>query len=471
MITQEDVRLERPLKEVWSQTLTLLEKRIHGATMESWLKPAQLAELYADEAVIKVINDVGRSLVSKCQPAIAEALSEVLRRPVKVRLLVDQTMQPECYTPSIGNITVIPPAAPSGEYYSLSSAASISPETRIANAHLNSKYMFSSFVIGSHNQFCHSAAMAVADKPGQAYNPLFIYGGVGLGKTHLMQAVGHQVLQTMPGKVVRYMSGETFTNEMIQGIGSNRMADFRKRYRQVDVLLVDDIQFIENKEGVQEEFFHTFNALRESGRQIVLTCDRPPRALSLLAERLRSRFECGLIADIQPPDVETRMAILQKKCELEKLNVPSDVLEYIASIFTNNVRELEGALVRSHAYANLTGMVLTPAAVAGILQGGAPVKAKPLTLDRIFEVIADQYHVEISELKSAKRSHHLSLPRHLAMYYANKLMKMSLPCIGQAFDSRAHTSVLYAVKRIEKQISEDPLFSQTVREISHRLEH
>jgi len=340
----------------------------------------------------------------------------------------------------------------------------------IARSNPNPKYSFETFVVGSHNRFSHSAALAVGQRPGQAYNPLFIYGGVGLGKTHIMQAIGHDVLKHNPNASVRYISCEKFSNELINSIRDDRMQDFRKRYRQVDLLLVDDIQFIQGKESTQEEFFHTFNALRDSGHQIVLSSDRPPKAIARLEERLRSRFEWGLIADIQAPDLETRLAILRKKCDVDGVKVDDEVLEYIASIFTTNIRELEGALIRAHAYGNLTGERLSIATLAGMLQPTQPLKPKvTLTCDRIIETVAAHYRVEPSELRSAKRSQDLALPRHIAMFLAHDMIQMSFPRIGEAFGNRKHTSALYAHSRIKELTAKDPQLAQSVKQIARQL--
>jgi len=340
----------------------------------------------------------------------------------------------------------------------------------VSRSNLNPKYAFDSFVVGANNRFSHSAAQAVALRPGQAYNPLFIYGGVGLGKTHLMHAIGHEILKGSPNASVRYISCEKFTNELINSIRDDRMMDFRKRYRQIDVLLVDDIQFLQGKESTQEEFFHTFNALRDSGKQIVLSSDRPPKAIARLEERLRSRFEWGLICDVQAPDLETRLAILRKKCAMEGMRIDDEILEYIASIFTNNIRELEGALIRSHAYANMTGETLTVHALAGMLQPTTPSRPKvTITCDRIIDTVAAHYRVESSELRSAKRSQDLALPRHIAMYLAHDLINMSFPRIGEAFGNRKHTSALYAHSRIKELMAKDPGLSQSVKQITVQL--
>lgn len=360
---------------------------------------------------------------------------------------------------------------PINAHSSQSAGFTAGPITGINKANLSPKYIFETFVVGSHNRFPYSAALAVAEKPGQAYNPLFVYGGVGLGKTHLMQAIGHSILKHSPNLTVRYISCERFTNELINSIRDDRMMEFRKRYRQVDVLLVDDIQFIQGKESTQEEFFHTFNALRDSGRQIILSSDRPPKAISLLEERLRSRFEWGLIADIQAPDFETRLAILRKKCDVDNMHVSDEVLEYIANLFTTNIRELEGALIRAHAYASLAGSTLTPAVLAGILQPVGPAQKQKVTLtvERITDTVASYYRVESSELRSSKRSQDLALPRHVAMYLAHELIQMSFPRIGQSFGNRKHTSALYAHSKVKETLATDADLAHAIQQIKLQL--
>ncbi len=473
---REDVRLERPIKEIWSQAQEILCKTLSQPTYESWIRPTQLLEISGDEATIGVCNEFMKTMITGSRlEAIIDAVSQVLNRKVSAKVVVDPSLQQESYTPSIASIAVVQQTnAPQREIFSTlpiqPTAAPQNPQTRVSAANLNPKYTLETFVVGSHNRFSHSAAMAVADRPGEAYNPLFLYGGVGLGKTHIMQAIGHHVLLHQPQKQVRYISCERFTNELINSIRDDRMMEFRKRYRQVDLLLVDDIQFIEGKESTQEEFFHTFNALRESGRQIVLSSDRPPKALSLLEERLRSRFEWGLIADIQAPDLETRMAILRKKSEMEAMRIPDDVIEYIASVFTTNIRELEGALIRAHAISSLTGAELSVSSVTDVLQPGGQIQPKQtLTVDRILNTVAAHYRVEPSELRSAKRSQDLALPRHVAMYLAHELIQLSFPRIGDAFGNRKHTSALYAYSRIKEQILKDADLSSAVKQITRQL--
>lgn len=468
---KEDVRLERPVKEIWSQAQEIIAKAVSQPSFEGWIRPTQLVDVNGEEATLAVLNEIAKSMItSNHLDTISKALSQVLKRNITTKIVVDATLEQETYTPSIASIAVTKQQAGLKEHSNHYTQAQLSPAVRMSSANLNQKYTFDTFVVGSHNRFSHSAAKAVADRPGQAYNPLFLYGGVGLGKTHMMQAIGHQVLASNPQLQVRYISCERFTNELINSIKDDRMVEFRKRYRQVDVLLMDDVQFIEGKERTQEELFHTFNALRDNGRQIVLSSDRPPKALTQLEERLRSRFEWGLIADIQAPDLETRVAILRKKSEAEAMNIPDDVLEYIATVFTTNIRELEGALTRANAYAQLGGGLLTVRAIAEVLQPGVKTQAKPaMTVDKIIETVASHYRVEASELRSAKRSQDLALPRHVAMYLAHELIQLSFPRIGDAFGKRKHTSAIYAHSRIKEQMLEDANLASAVRQISQQL--
>jgi len=335
---------------------------------------------------------------------------------------------------------------------------------------LNPKYTFSTFVVGSNNSFCHSAALAVAQNPGNNYNPLFIYGGVGLGKTHLMQAIGHAILENNPNAQIRYLTCERFTNDLINSIKDKSTGEFRKRYRYNDVLLIDDIQFIEGKESTQEEFFHTFNALRDAGKQIILTSDRPPKAFSRLEERLRSRFEWGLISDIQAPDYETRLAILRKKCDLDGIVVDDSALNHIASLFTTNIRELEGALIRVNAYANLTGQKVDQHSLHTLLTPhGTPVSKPSLTVETIIKAVAEHYKLDPVDLKGKSRAGDLTTPRHIAMHLAHDLMSLSFPRIGQAFGNRKHTSAIYANNKVKELLVGDPAVAAAVSQIKRQL--
>lgn len=342
-------------------------------------------------------------------------------------------------------------------------AAAAAPRTR-----LNPKYTFESFVVGPGNSMAHAAAMAVAEAPGKAYNPLFVYGGVGLGKTHLMHAVGHYARQRFPEIRVEYVSTETFTNDLISAIRSDRMNQFRERYRSVDMLLVDDVQFIAGKERTQEEFFHTFNTLYEDGKQILLTSDRPPREILTLESRLRSRFEWGLITDIQPPDLETRIAILKMNAERRGVQLSEEVLEYVARQVASNIRELEGALMRLIAYASLSGVTITPKVAQSALADLFHNAGEAVTMDEILAAVAEHYGVTPADLKSKGRSKEVVRPRQVAMYLIRQLTGASLPEIGQFFGGRDHTTVLYATQKIGKLLAEDAELRRTVEGFESR---
>lgn len=464
----EDVCLDRPINEIWEQALEILSKRVPLPTFQSWILPLKFVEINTTEGVVAVRNSFTKNRIVEIGSKIEEALKEVVGRPIVLKIVIDQTLDTE-YIPTIASIAVVPEEKqPQPRPRQLTaSEAGIRP----LDAHLNPSHVFSSFVVGSSNRFSHAAALSVAEKPGQAYNPLFLYGDVGLGKTHLLHAIGNAILQKAPNLVVRYMSCEKFTNEVINSIKDQKMIDFRKKYRKIDVLLMDDIQFIEGKESTQEEFFHTFNHLRDNGKQIVLTSDRPPKALAKLAERLRSRFEWGLIADIQPPDYEMRLAILRSRAEALNPPVPDDVLDYIANTFTSNIRELEGALTRAHAYASLTGSSMTVASVAQVLQLGNQKRERtPLTVERIIDAVASFYRVEPADIRSSKRSQDLTVPRHIAMYIAHENMSLSFPRVGQAFGNRKHTSAKYAYDKVKEEIGNDPAIADAVRQISRQLD-
>ncbi len=467
---KNELRLEPQAQEVWARSMEILAKRLPQPSFESWIRPIQMVEINGSEAVLAVANEFNKTWIgTKHLEDIVLAMSQILGKSVGIRIIVDPSLKAE-YTPSIASIAVAPPRVSQVELPPQKLQSLGDSSCRISASSLNPKYTLDAFVVGSNNRFCHSAAMAVAESPGQAYNPLFLYGGVGLGKTHIMHAIGHHILSRSPNTAVRYITCERFTNELINSIRENRMIEFRKRYRQVDVLLVDDIQFIEGKESTQEEFFHTFNALRDSGRQIVLSSDRPPKLLSTLEERLRSRFEWGLITDIQPPDFETRLAILRKKCDQDRMYLPPDVLEYIATVFTNNIRELEGAVLKAHAYTNLTGEPLNVKTTASVLQTGAPGASKTtLTVERIIEVVAAHFRLDTSDLKSARRSQDLAMPRHIAMYLAHDLLNLSFPRIGQTFGNRKHTSALYAYEKVKEAIPQNRDLSEAVQQITRRL--
>ncbi|MEJ2666549.1 MAG: chromosomal replication initiator protein DnaA [Deinococcales bacterium] len=343
------------------------------------------------------------------------------------------------------------------------------PAPRAPRAHLNPKYVFSNFVVGPNNNLAHAAALAVAEAPGRAYNPLFLYGDAGLGKTHLMHAVGHAVDESFPSLVVEYATTEAFTNEMINAIREDRMVSFRDRYRSIDLLLIDDIQFIAGKERTQEEFFHTFNALYESGKQIILSSDRPPKDIPTLEKRLRSRFEWGLITDIQAPELETRIAILKMNAEYRGVKVPADVIDYIARHVTSNIRELEGALVRAIVYASMNQATLDQQTVAKALSDVFAPSELNLTMADILKLTASRFEVQPTDVKGKGRRQELVVPRQIAMYLIRELTPHSYPEIGQFFSGRDHSTVMYAVQKVTDQLQKDPDLADIVRDLKTSL--
>jgi chromosomal replication initiator protein len=336
---------------------------------------------------------------------------------------------------------------------------------------LNPRYTFETFVVGNSNRFAHAAALAVAENPSRAYNPLFIYGGVGLGKTHLMHAIGHHVIAHHAHYRVVYVSSEHFTNELINAIRDDKTEEFRSKYRNIDVLLVDDVQFLAGKERTQEEFFHTFNALHEATRQIILSSDRPPKEIPTLEDRLRSRFEWGLITDIQPPDLETRIAILEKKAQLEGAKLSPEVMLFIAQNFQANIRELEGALIRVAAYSSFYQRDVDAETAAAILADMLPQnKQLKITIPVIQKVVASYFNLRPEDLRAKKRSRNVALPRQIAMYLCRQFTDSSLPRIGEAFGGRDHTTVIHACEKISRDLKSDPLLQQTVRDLVEQLQ-
>jgi chromosomal replication initiator protein len=335
---------------------------------------------------------------------------------------------------------------------------------------LNPKYTFDTFVIGAGNRFAHAASLAVAEQPAKAYNPLFIYGGVGLGKTHLMHAIGHYILEHNPRCRVLYLSSEKFTNEFINAIRDNRGEEFRLKYRNIDILLIDDIQFIAGKEQTQEEFFHTFNALHEAHKQIIISSDRQPKEIPTLEERLRSRFEWGLITDIQPPDLETRVAILRKKAKAENLDIPNEAIMYIANHINTNIRELEGALIRVIAYSSLVNEDITAHLAAQALKDIIPAsRPKTITIQDIQQVVGEYFGMKIEDFKARKRTKAIAFPRQVAMYLSRELTDLSLPKIGEAFGGRDHTTVIHAHEKIAQTIESDHELYKIIQNLTEKI--
>ncbi len=436
--------------ELWEDILASIEKKISYQNFDIWFKPTTLEreDREGKRLLVRVPN-------THFKHWLAENYQEVIDSTL-VELKLDQ------YRVSFVLEEEVPGEADREQGWP---AGVKEPCPDAARCHLNTNYTFSRFVVGFCNQFAHAASVAVAEQPAKAYNPFFIYGGVGLGKTHLMHAIGHCIKAQSPQVRLTYMSSEQFMNELINSIRYDKTTQFREKYRNVDVLLIDDIQFLAGKERTQEEFFHTFNALYDSQKQIVITSDCPPREIPTLQERLHSRFEWGLIADIQPPDVETKIAILRKKAEFEHVNLPDDVAYFIASNVKSNVRELEGSLVRLSAYSSLTGERITLELAEQVLRNVAENAMRVISIDRIQRVVADHYSLKVAELKARNNSRRVAEPRQIAMYLCRELTDSSLPHIGREFGGKHHTTVLHSVRKIEKARKTDPKTNATVRKL------
>lgn len=448
------------VEDIWQRTLQAMEGEILRPSFETWLKNTTPVALYGNTLVISVPTDFAREWIEqRYAPVLKRTVSAIMDRDITLKFIVPTDSPAPASTEE--QTAAVPPAAPS--------QATPPPPTDYGKP-LNPKYTFDTFVVGNSCRFAHAAALAVAEAPAKAYNPYFVYGGVGLGKTHLMQAIGHYVLQKNPGARVVYVSTETLANEFIDSLRDSKMAEFKNKYRSVDVLLVDDVQFLAGKERTQEEFFHTFNALHEANKQIVLSSDRPPKEIPTLEDRLRSRFEWGLIADIQPPDLETRIAILRKKADLDRLTIPDDVLIYIAERIDSNIRELEGALIRIVAYASLISSPLTVELAADALRDILPpVKQKPISIDLIQRVVAEYYSLDLSDFTAKKRTRSVAFPRQIAMFLCRELTDASLPKIGEAFGGRDHTTVIHAHDKIASDMRSDAVLAATIRELTERI--
>ena len=429
------------LESLWTRLLSSLEHKIPEAALDTWVRPSRLMAVQGDRLQIAAPNKFSRDwLAEHYLPALAAAAQDCLGGNPQVSIVVDATPAP---APPVGDDAALP------------------PPTSTASG-LNPRYTFETFVVGSSNQFAQAACQAVAELPSKAYNPLFIYGGVGLGKTHLLHAVGHQIGRLFPRLAVLYLSSERFTNDLINAIRYDRTAEFRAKYRTIDLLLIDDIQFISGKERTQEEFFHTFNDLYDSRKQIVVSSDSTPKEIPEIEERLRSRFEWGLIADIQPPDFETRVAILKKKAGVERVRLSDDVAYLIASRVKSNIRELEGSLTRMIAFCALTGREMTPDLAQDVLSDLWGEDERIITLEQIQRKVSDFFGLKLSDLKAKNRTRAIAFPRQIAMYLARQLTTASLLEIGRAFGGKDHTTVLHAVDKITLLLQEDPKLRKTI---------
>jgi len=464
--------------ELWTAALGLLEPRYSKPIFEMWLKPIRMVDLTASEITLGVHNTFARDwLENRLRTVVLDVLTELLGYEIGLRFVV--------ISEGAASVTPLPPAAPSAPVpvaarpagrtslddfavaplrLQSGPAAATAAVEEFIRANLNPRYTFDEFVVGSSNRFAHAAALAVAESPARAYNPLFLYGGVGLGKTHLMHAIGHRVIEQKARANVVYVSSEKFTNEFIVAIRNNRTVEFRNKYRGVDVLLIDDIQFLEGKEQTLEEFFHTFNELQGAARQVVISSDRLPKEIETLESRLRSRFESGLLTDIQQPDLETREAILRKKADSDQMQVPDEVISFIAKSVPSNIRELEGALIRVVAYGSLTSAPVTIAlareALKNLIETGP---GKTVTIALIKEKVAKAHGLTVKEMDHHRRDQRLAAPRQIAMYLAHEMTGNSLSQIAREFNKKDHTTIMYARNKVKTLIESDEAYRNKIR--------
>ncbi|MDO4531757.1 MAG: chromosomal replication initiator protein DnaA [Bacillota bacterium] len=436
------------LKKIWEEALNIIEKDTAPVSFETWIQPIIPCGIEGNQLILQVEDSFFKeTLENRYLKFIRNAIRYVTKEEYEILILTPKEQKPASLQ-----------------------KADLSSKTAPAQRNLNPKYVFDSFVVGSSNRMAHAASLAVAEQPAQAYNPLFLYGNSGLGKTHLMHSIGHFILDNNPEAKVLYVTSETFTNELINSIQNNKNDEFRNKYRNIDVLMIDDIQFISKKEGTQEEFFHTFNALYESSKQIIISSDRPPKEIKTLEDRLRSRFEWGLIADVQPPDYETRIAILRKKAERDHIVVPDEVMAYIAKNIASNIRELEGALTRIVAFATLTNqdisLSLAENSLKDIFNENVSV---PLTPDLIQQVVAEHYGIRVEDIQGSKKPKNIAFPRQVSMYLCRKLLDISLPKIGESFGGRDHTTVIHAITKIETQLETDTALQKTILQLEKEI--
>ena len=452
--------MDLPTQQLWQAALGELERTLSRTAFDNWIRPARLVSVDGNEATVRADNAfIASRIQSSYADAIALALSSVIGRPIEVVVTATQGTEDRGQGTADSSPAPDPwPAAPSRQL------------ALAADHGLNPRYIFGNYIVGSSNRFAHAASLAVADNPGTQYNPLYIWGGVGLGKTHLLHAIGHRALEREPNTTVTYVSSETFTNDLINSLRTQRMEDFRDRYRSIDLLMIDDIQFIGGKDSTQEEFFHTFNSLHQAGKQVVISSDKPPKAIGGLVERLRSRFEGGLIADVQLPDYEMRTAILRAKGEELGRKLPDDVVEYVAQRDQSNIRELEGALNKVLAYAMMASKPLTiETAIEALTDGSVAARRGSITPQDILDVVAGHYRIGLTDLRGRSRSRENVVPRQVAMYLIRDLTKASLVDIGNALGGRDHTTVMHGIEKIDRELETNSSLRTQVLQIREAL--
>ncbi|MGM0409402.1 MAG: chromosomal replication initiator protein DnaA [Bacillota bacterium] len=459
---------QEELEHIWQETLNNIKEKLSDPSFKTWFSNTEPLKVNKNnQLLIKAPNDFIKDWIeTRYNELIEEIISELTGNDWEVLLLTPEEIEELEFEEETDN----------NEKKKNNNEKKELKNENEGNIHLenglNPKYTFDTFVVGNSNRFAHAASLAVAEAPAKAYNPLFIYGDVGLGKTHLMQAIAHFILEHNPNNKVVYVSSETFTNELINAIKDDSTADFRNKYRNIDILLVDDIQFLADKERTQEEFFHTFNSLHEANRQLIISSDRPPKEIPTLEERLRSRFEWGLITDIQKPDLETRIAILRKKADLEDLEIPNEVIINIANKIQSNIRELEGALIKVIAYSSLVDKKIDTDLAEEALKdlvdknNNSP---REITIDLIKKEVADYYKINVKEMESKKRTQNIVFPRQIAMYLARNMTEASLPQIGDEFGGRDHTTVIHSHNKIKEKYENDIDFQKTIKKLKSKI--
>jgi len=441
------------LEEIWSNSLLKIEGKVGNSVFDLWFKPIKISGIKDQAVTLEIPNRFFKEWIEDSYPSlIKDSLESVVGYPVTLKYRVEEK-QDTTQQKIISQLE--------------------NKRIRLANKgiYLNPKYTFDNFITGNSNQFAHAAAIAVAESPGKTYNPLFVYGGAGLGKTHLMHAIGNRVLNGKHDFSVLYVSSEQFTNEVVSAIRHEKMSELKEKYRNLDLLLLDDVQFIANKTATQEEFFYTFNALYEKQKQIVISCDRPPKEISDVTDRLRSRFNMGLIADIQPPDIETKIAIIYKKAEMMGKNIPEDVIYYLASKIKSNIRELEGSLIRIAAQSSLTGEQINVETTKKILKDIIHDDERPITIESIQKTVCDFYNLKMADIKARKRTKEIALPRQVAMYIGKQITDLSLNDIGKAFGGKDHATVIYACKQIEERRGKDESFNRMIENLLQKIKN